>query len=115
MAEPRPRPTEADDEPSIGELVSRLVDDGKAYAKAEIDLVRAIAAAKANAARMPLALLAVALLLALAAIIALCVGIVLALAALMPPLLAGLVAFLLIAGLAALLGWAGVRRLKDLL
>jgi hypothetical protein len=40
-------PTEA----SIGTLVHRLVDDGKAYARAEIDVVKSMATERVNAAK----------------------------------------------------------------
>ena len=37
----------------IGELFGQLIDEGKAYAKAELDLAKAIAEAKAEAVKMP--------------------------------------------------------------
>ncbi len=42
------------DEAPIGELFGRLIDDGKAYAHAEIDLVRARAEGQVDRAKLPL-------------------------------------------------------------
>jgi len=111
MLKPTDTPPGGNDRP-IGELVSQLVDDGKAYAQAEIDLVKAIAADKAADARTAAILLGLALIVAFGAIVALCVGIVLALAAVMEPLLAGIVAFILIGGIAAILGWLGAQKIR---
>jgi len=111
MLKPADTPPDGNDRP-IGELVSQLVDDGKAYAQAEIDLVKAIAADKAADARTAAILLGLALIVAFGAIVALCVGIVLALAAVMEPLLAGIVAFILIGGIAAILGWLGAQKIR---
>ena len=61
-----PRPGPDDDRP-IGELVSRLVDEGKAYAQAEIGVAKAIASAKADGLKVPAILLAAAFLLSQAA------------------------------------------------
>lgn len=96
----------------IGEIVGDLVDEGKAYARAEFDLAKAVAAAKANSLKVPLILLAAALLVGMAALNALAVAIFIVLAMAMKPILAGLLAFLLIAGVAGLLAWLGVRKLK---
>jgi hypothetical protein len=105
--DPGPQP-----ERPIGELVSELIDDGKAYARAEFDLVKTIAAAKARALAMPAALFGAAFVSALAAVTALAVGVVLALARLIGPLLGGLAGLLLFAGIAAGLGWYGAQRVK---
>lgn len=96
----------------IGELVSELIDDGKDYARAEFDLAKAIAAAKARALAMPAVLFGAAFVFALAAVTALAVGVVMALAKLIGPLLAGLVGLLIFAAIAAGLGWYGAERLK---
>jgi hypothetical protein len=77
---------EADDESSIGEVVSQLFDEGKAYAKAEVDLVKAQALAKVTVA--------------------------LALVPMIGPLGGGLIAVLLTGGAAGLLAWLGVKRLQ---
>ena len=96
----------------IGELVSELIDDGKAYARAEFDLAKAIATAKARALAMPAVLFGAAFVFALAAVTALAVGVVMSLAKLIGQLLAGLVGLLIFAAIAAGLGWYGAERLK---
>jgi len=99
----------------IGEIVGQLVDDGKAYAQAEIELAKAIASAKGKALILPGLLLAAAVLLAMTSLSALAIGLFFALYAMMPALLAGLLAFAILAGLAALLGWLGVIRVRTIL
>jgi len=99
----------------IGEIVGQLVDDGKAYAKAEVEVAKAIAAAKTKALIWPAALFTAALLLAFASLSALGIGLFFALFAIMPALVAGLLAFAILAGIAALLGWIGVNKLKAIL
>jgi Putative Actinobacterial Holin-X, holin superfamily III len=98
--------------PSIGELVRRLVGDGKAYADAEIGLLKAIANAKAKALVLPAVLLGVAFILALAAVTALSVGVVIALAKFTGPLLAGIVGLVIFAAVATGLGWYGAERIR---
>lgn len=99
----------------IGEIVGQLVDDGKAYAMAEVEVAKAIAGAKARALILPGILFAVAVLLALTSLSALAIGLFFALYAFMPALLAGLLAFAILAGVAALLGWICYLRLKAIL
>jgi hypothetical protein len=99
------------DDESIGALATRLVDDAKAYARAEADLVKAIASDKAQGLKIAAVLLVAATFVAMGALNALCIGIFVALATLLGPLLGGIVAFVLIGAVAALLGWAGVRKL----
>jgi hypothetical protein len=102
-------------ERSFGELASQLVDDAKAYAQAEIDLTKAIAADKAMGLRAGGILLVVAAFLGMAAMNALAVAIALALATLIGPLAGGIAAFLLIGALAGLIGWIGVGKLRQAL
>src|ERR1044071_6609231 len=96
----------------VGELVHQLVEDGKAYAKAELDVVKAMAAAKGKALALPSALFGAAFILALAAVTALAVGVVLALAKFIGPLLAGVAGLLIFAGTGAALAWYGYERLR---
>ena len=96
----------------IGELVHELVEDGKAYARAELEPGKAIATAKAKALALPAGLLVAALFIAMAAINALAFGIVLALALLMGPLLGGIVGMLIFAAIAGGIAWYGVERLR---
>ena len=81
-------------EAPLGELVGRLIDQGKGYARAEAGLVKAIATAKVDAVKLPVALLAVALLFVIAGVVVFCMTIALALATLIGPLAGGLVATL---------------------
>ena len=95
------------DERPIGELFGKLIDDGKAYAKAELGLARATAEAKANEAKKPALLGAAALLFLIAGVVVLCMTLALALATLVGPLAGGLIAALVTFGIAAALGfWA---------
>ena len=103
----QPGPGNGDDRP-VGELVSQLVDQGKAYAQAEIGVAKAIAASKAAAFKVPAILLATAFLLLQAAFGVLGVALFLALVPLMGPLLAGLAAFVIFAGLAGGLAFIAV-------
>jgi uncharacterized integral membrane protein len=96
----------------IGELVHDLVEEGKAYAKAEADLAKAIAAAKAKALALPAGLLVAALFVGMAAINALVVGVVIALAKFLGPLLAGIVGMVIFAAIAGALAWYGIERGK---
>jgi len=99
----------------IGDIVGQLVDDAKAYASSEVEVVKAIAAAKSRQLILPGVLFVIAFLVAITALSALGIGLFFALYALMPALVAGLLAFVILAGLAALLGWAGVIRLRAIL
>ena len=109
--DPTPEPPER----PVGELVHELIEEGKGYARAELDLAKAIAAAKAKALVLPAILFGVAFILALAAVTALALGVVLALAKFVGPLLAGIVGLLIFAVIAGLLGWIGAERVKRVL
>lgn len=110
-----PDPAPEDNDRPVGELVNELIEDGKAYARAEVGLVKAMATAKANALKLPAILFGAAFLLSLAAITALAVGVAMGLAMLIGPLAGGIAAFLLFAAVAGGLAWYGVVRLrKDL-
>lgn len=114
MLKPNNETQQDPDEPAIGEVVSQLFDEGKAYAKAEIDLAKAQALAKLAELKAPAILLFTALLFGQAAVTVLAVTVALVLAPMIGPLGGGLVAVLLAGGTAALLGWLGVKRLQDL-
>jgi hypothetical protein len=108
-AEPAP----PDNERAIGDIVSDLVDDAKAYARAELDLAKAIAADKARGLKVGAALLAIAAFVAFGAITALSVGIFAFLAGFLGPLLGGIIAFLLIGAIAGVLAWAGIAKVRE--
>ena len=99
------------DEAPIGELFGRLIDDGKAYAKAAVELVRARAVGQAERAKLPAILFAGALAFGFAGVIALVLTLVLSLASVIGPLGGGLVATLVTMliscglGLAAFKSW----------
>ena len=107
-----PPPTEPNGERPIGELVHQLVEDGKAYAEAEIGVVKAIASAKVGSLKVPAMLLGAAFLLLQAAATVLAVALSLALLPLIGPLLAGIAAFAIFAGIAAGLGWQAVQMIR---
>ena len=105
-------PAPPESERPVGELVHELIEDGKAYARAEIGLVKAIATTKGKALIVPAALFGLAFILALAAVTALSVGVVIALAKFIGPLAAGLAGLLIFAGIAGALGWYAAERMR---
>jgi hypothetical protein len=106
--DPGPPPAER----PVGELVHELIEDGKAYARAEVDLLKAIAAAKGKAIALPASLFGAAFVFALAAITALAVGVVTALAKFVGPLAAGFLGMVIFMAIAGGLGWYGYQRLR---
>ena len=106
-----PEPPQPPERP-VGELVHELVEEGKAYAQAELDLAKAIAAAKAKALAVPAALFGVAFIVALAAVTALAVGVVMALAKFFGPLLAGIAGLVIFGAIAGGLAWWGVDKAR---
>ena len=112
MLKPADQPQQPPPERPVGELVHELIEDGKAYARAELGVAKAIAAAKAKALALPAGLFGAAFVLAQAAITALAVGVFAALYWVFGPIGAGLVAFLLFSAVAGGLAWYAVQRLK---
>jgi hypothetical protein len=100
---------------SLGELATQLVDDAKAYARAEVDFAKAVAAEKTKSLGVAGLLFGVALLLAIGAVSALCVAIFVSLAYLMPAWLAGLLTFFIVSAVAGAIGWVGWQKLQDAL
>ena len=95
------------EERPIGELFSQLIDEGKAYARAELGLAKATAEAKAEAAKMPVLLGAAALLFLIAGVVVLCITIAIGLAILVGPLAGAFLASLIAFGIAyGLFLWA---------
>ncbi len=95
---------EPEDE-SIGALLGRLAEDAKLLGEAEIDYYRTLARGKLHDARTGLWLGAIAIGLALAASVALVVGLVLTLSPSVGPGWATLIVVTFIGGWSALLGW----------
>jgi hypothetical protein len=113
MLKPANQPMQdPDDERPIGEVVGQLIDEGKAYARAEVELAKMSALAKVEQFKVPAILLFAALLFAQAAVTVLAVTIAMALAPLIGPLGGGLIAVVVAGGTAALLGRLGLQRLK---
>ena len=106
-AEPTPPP-----ERPIGELVHELVEEGKAYARAEADLAKAIALAKAKALSLPAGLFLVALIVLQSAVTILAVGIFAALSGPLGPILAAILASLIFLAIAGGLAWWGIERAR---
>ena len=100
------------EEAPIGELVGRLIDEGKGFARAEVGLVRAQAEAKLDLFKLPALLFAAALLFAVAGVVVLCMTIALALATLIGPLAGGLLATLIAFGIAGGLALFAKRKLE---
>lgn len=106
--DPGPRPPER----PVGELVHELIENAKVYGRAEIELVKAIGAAKGKAIAVPALLFGAALFVGMAALNALAVGVVIALETYIGPLAAGFIGMLIFAAVAGLLGWVGYNKLR---
>lgn len=99
-------------EESIGELLGRLVEDGKGFARAELSYYRTLGTGKLAEAKAPAIFGAAALVIALSAVTALLVGLILTLATLVGPGLATLIVILATLALAGLLGWLAYQRVS---
>ena len=102
------------EEPEIGDLLGRLIDDAEAYARAELKVARAVAEAKVEALKRPSLLLAASLFFAQSALTVLAVALAIALAPFTGPLAAGVIGSLIFGGIAAVLvriGWTRVREI----
>lgn len=101
-------------EESIGELIGRLVEDGRSYAEAEFELVKAIAEYRALRARRALVSLAVGWFLLVTSTTAVVMGTVLSLAERLDGFWAGLIVGVPLAaagyGLVSY-GWSGIKGL----
>ena len=101
-------------EETIGELFTRLVEDGRAYARAELDLVKQIARHRAAKAKTGAILVGAGVTLLLCALTAFVLALVLGLATLIGPFGAGMVVFLVLAIAGGLLARAGAKGLAAL-
>lgn len=97
----------------IGQLFSQLVDDGKRYARAEVELCKAKAADKAQPLKAAAMCGGLAIIIAVAAVAALLVGLIGALATLVGPLAATLIVTVAALAVAALLGYLAYRRVLE--
>lgn len=92
---------------TLSSLVSQLVDDGRSYITAEIDLAKARATNKIGRYRSAAIFFGVAAVLGLAALVALLVGLIFALTPMAGPFAATLIvvgAVLILAGVLAMVG-----------
>ena len=102
------------EEKSIGELFGQLIDEGKAYARAELGLAKVTVEAKAEGAKKPVLLGAAALLFLIAGVVVLCMTLALALATLVGPLAGGLIAALVTFAIAYVFYALATRELEKL-
>lgn len=101
-------------EESIGELVARLIEDGRNYAEAELELYKAIALHRGVRARKALVALAVGWFLLFAAMTALVIAAMVSLTQAVGPLLAGILVGVPLAAIGYGLahhGWTGLKGL----
>lgn len=101
-------------EATIGELVTRLVEDGRAYARAELDLVKRIARHRASKAKSGAILVGIGITLLLCSLTAFVLALVLGLATLIGPFGAGMAVFLVFAIVGGLLAMRGAKGLSAL-
>ncbi len=101
------------EEPDIGDLLGRLVDDAEAYARAELNVAKAIVEAKIDAFTLASLWFAAALFFAQTALTVLAVGVAWGLTPMIGPVAAGFIAFLIFGGIAAVLTWLGWSKVKD--
>ena len=103
---PPPSPDEG-----IGDLLQRLVADGKAYVSSEVAYVKTLGTEKVGELKQPMVFGLGALLFAHAAFLALCALIWVGLAQLMNAALAGLLTVLILGGIAGALGYLAYSNL----
>jgi len=95
----------------IGDLLHRLVADGKAYAAAEVAYVKTLGTEKVAEFKQPAILGVLAVLFAHAAFLAVCALVWVALAQVMNAALAGLLTVVILGGVAGLLGYLAYAKL----
>lgn len=97
---------------SVGDLFHRLVDDGKAYAKAEVNYYKTVGTERGKALINPAIFGVLALLFVHAAFLALCATLFVALAAVMKNWLAGLLTVVILAAIGGVLGYLAYSKGK---
>jgi uncharacterized membrane protein len=100
-------------EQSIGQLISRLSEQGARLVRAEIDLAKAELAAKAKAAGIGVGLLAGAAFLGFFAFAVAITTVILALAEVLAPWLAALIVLVVLLAITAALALIGVKKLQQ--
>ena len=101
-------------EASIGDLFQQLVDDGRSFARAEANLYTEIARYRVGKAKFGLVALVGAIFIVNAGLVAAFVGLVMGLAYLVGPVLAGIIVLLAAAIAAGLLARWGAGKLAAL-
>lgn len=101
-------------EASIGDLFHRLIEEGRGYAGAEARLYKEILLHRIGKAKYGLAACGAALFIVNAGLVAAFVGLMLGLAELMGPVLAGIAVLLLASGLGYFLVRYGIGKLRAL-
>lgn len=106
---------QSDEKAGIGTLIGRLVEDGKAYARAEVEYAKALAGERMRAAKSGVVFLVAGLVLLHGALIALFAGLVMSLSTLIGPFWSMLVVVLVasaIGGMLAKIGLSHFQRAK---
>lgn len=107
-----PDPHNYDPDASIGEILGRVVEDARELVGAEVNLAKAKAHHEVARYKMPAILLVGAFAFVVAALVAFAVGVTMALATLIGPLAGGILATVLLAGVAALLAKMAQKKLE---
>jgi hypothetical protein len=105
-------PPEGEEPESLRELAGRVIDNTKAYVRAEVTLVKQTAVTKASQAAVPAALVVVAVLLLQAAITVLAAALGLFFARWLGSAGGLAVAALVVLAISGLLVWIAVNRIK---
>lgn len=105
--------TAAPAEGDLRELVGRVADDARAYAEAEVAVAREVVAVRARSARSGVMMLIAGLSLAIAASVALVLGILLTVSQAVGPLLATLIVVTATIAIGGGLAWVGWGRVKQ--
>ncbi|HEX8257716.1 MAG TPA: phage holin family protein [Allosphingosinicella sp.] len=101
-------------DPSIGDLIHQLVDDGRSLVGAEVNLYKQVALYRAGKAKTGIAALVAGGLLAFAGLIAFMVGLVMGLADLIGPVAGGLVVLAVTGIVAFILARWGAAKMSAL-
>lgn len=105
-------PQNFDPDDSIGDILGRIVTDGRDYAEAEVALAKAKLVSNVTAYKVPVLLLGGAFVFAIGAVISLFWGIAAALATLVGPLAGGALSALLALGIAAILAMVAKGKME---
>ncbi len=97
----------------IGQLFTQLVDDGKRYARAEVEFYKAKAADKAEPFKWAALYGGAAVTLAMSALTALLIGLILSLTPQVGVLAATLIVVAATLALAGLFGWLAYQRINE--